>query len=354
VIGASTILGNFALRLGLEANDYGRGVLQAQAWTQAFGATVTSFLTNPLLGAVQVLKRAGAGALRLGQDVTSGAEAVQRLGQQTGLTTELLQALNARMDVAGFSAERGARAMLNLAKNMERARSDGGPLAEVFERLGVDLDNIESMDAALAQVMEGLSRIGDEAERTAVGMEVLGRMAGPDVINAINGGREAVAEMIDEGRRLGLVYGTEAVDSLAAFNTTVGYSQLALRGIKEQLAVQFLQGFLGELDHGTEGVLSMSESINNELGPSMRRLGRDIGEAAAGVQQLVDNLNNLFELARQNREGLSAIGEIVGQGKFGGYDVPVFRQARQSFDEAAGLLGWMDRNLDFLFPPGGR
>lgn len=352
-IGTATILGSFAARLGLDTNEYAKGVLQAQSMNAALGQSITNFLVNPLLGAVDGLKNAARGAIGLGAEVLATAEDVQRLGQRTGATTDLIQALEVRMGLAGYATEQGGQALLKLAAGMEEARQNGGPLAETFRRLGVDINSTGPVDGALAQLLDGLYAIEDPGVRSAVAMKLLGEEAGPRLVNAVGGGSGALRQMIEEGRRFGAVLGTDAVNQLADFNTTLGYTDVALAQLKRNLVSQFLLGFVGEFGSGTESVLELAESINQDLGPSIRRFGKDIGESAGNVRELTQDLRDLFDLLRRDAEGLDAAREVVTQGQFGGWDIPGLRQNAQA------IKWYLDLNFDaasaaYRFVSGGR
>jgi hypothetical protein len=296
-VGVATILGSFAARLGLDTNEYAKGVLGAQAMNAAFGQSFANFVTNPLLGSIDLFKKVAGGAIGLGKEVLADAEAVYRLGQQTGATTELLQALATRMEVAGFSGEQAAKGLLVLGKNMAEARANGGPLKVLFDQLGVSLDPGQPLNEGLAQLLDGLYALSDPAERSAIAMKLLGEEAGPRLVNAIGGGRRELQQMIEEGRRFGAVWGDEAVKALADANTALGYTDTAIANIQRRMAVAFLRGALGEIDTGTDGVLNLSEALNSELIPALEDAGRLtanliklLSDAGSGAKDFFDFL----------------------------------------------------------------
>lgn len=295
-VGAATILGSFAARLGIDTNDYAKGVLQAQAMNSALGQSITNFITNPLLGAVDAFKKVAVGAVDLGKEVLGDAEAVQRLGQQTGATTELLQALAARMEVAGYSSEQGGKALLVLARNMREAMENGGPLKDIFDQLGVSLAPGSSIDSGLAQLLDGLYALPDPAERSALAMKLLGEEAGPRLVNAVGGGSRAINQMVLEGRRLGSVLGDDAVNQLADFNTTLGYTETAIEAVKRNLVARFLTGFIQEFGTGTDEVQGLADMLNTSLGPRMEQIGGHVAKITGNIEQLNAKLEVLVGL----------------------------------------------------------
>jgi hypothetical protein len=298
-IGAATILGSFAARLGIDTNEYAQGVLQAQAITATFGQSFATFITNPLLGSIDVFKKVAAGAVSMATEVLGDAEAIQRLSQQTGASIELLQALETRMNVAGFSGEQAGKGLLVLAKNMEEARQNGGPLKDMFERLGVSLEPGGDIDLGLAQLLDGLRDIPNEGTRSAIAMRLLGEEAGPRMVNAVGGGSEALRQMIDEGRKLGQVFGDETVNTLADFNTTVGYGALAIEGLKRQLVGEFIAGFAEQFDTGTGSIIRFSGDIQGKLIPVARQLGEQLGGVVGNLDQVLERLEKILAKAEE-------------------------------------------------------
>lgn len=342
-VGAATVLGSFAARLGIDTNEYGKGILQAQGLNAAFGQTFANFVANPLLGSIDLFKKAGGAAIRLGVDVLGSAEEVQRLGQQTGATTELLQSLAQRMEVAGYNAEQGGKALLVLSRTMNEARTRGGPLADLFRDLGVNLDTVGGTDGALAGVLEGLEGIEDPATRSAIAMKLLGEESGPRLVNAVGGGAAALRKMVEEGRQTGAVLGTDVVNQLADFNTTLGYTGLALEGVKRNLTAQFLSGFIREFGTGTDGVLDLAGAVNEDLGPAMRRLGRDIGESAGDINKLTSDIRELIEAIKDflywAGQGADAVSDFIPAGNDSAFAQDYRRRQAQISAEQRVLLG---------------
>jgi hypothetical protein len=292
MIGAGTILGSFSARLGLDTSEYSKGIINAEASSRIFGSSFTTFVSNPLLGSIDLIKKVGAGFLDLSNTILGNAEAVQRLSQQTGASVEVIQALERRLDIAGFAAERARQSLIKL-------NQQAGMGSKVFEQLGIDPAQARSTDQLLAQTLDALTEIEDQTTRTALAMQLFGEEAGPQLLNAVGGGTRALAAMIAEYKDLGLVIDREGISTLADFNTTIGYSKQALDGLKTTAVAGFLKGFAGEFDTGTDTLREFAAVLNTKVAPAAEDIGRRVAESIGNMDQLIERLEKILSLVER-------------------------------------------------------
>ncbi|MCL4221048.1 MAG: hypothetical protein KJZ65_06735 [Phycisphaerales bacterium] len=286
MIGAGFVLGTFSARLGLDTSQYSAGIINADTMNRVFGQSFSAFVANPLLGSIDLIKKVGAGFLDLSNTILGNAEAVQRLSQQTGASVEVIQALEKRLDIAGFAAERARQALIKL-------NQQAGMGSKVFEQLGIDPAQARSIDSLLGQVLDGLTAVEDQTTRTALAMQLFGEEAGPQLLNAVGGGSEALRAMIAEYRDLGLVINQSGIQTLANFNTTIGYSKQAIDGLKQTAVAGFLKGFAGEFDTGTGSIREFTGELTQRLGPAAENFGTKLGSAVGNLDEVIDKIDRL-------------------------------------------------------------
>lgn len=322
MIGAGTILGNFAARLGLDTQDYARGIINAQGWTRVFGETFTTFVANPLLGAGDLLAKFGTGLIRAGQsavkfgaDVLAQAEAIERLSQQTGASAELLQSLERRLDLAGFASERARQALIKLAQ----AGLNGSP---VFEALGIDPADFANTDQLLAVVLDRLDQIESQSTRTALAMQLFGEEAGPQLVNAVGGGADELARLVAEAERLGLVLDSKAVTSLANLNTRLGENKQAWEGLKFSVAAAFLEGIAGRADEVSGSVTDITAAVRAELIPVARELGDVVADLLSDLREVRDLVDRIQGTGTGVAAGIRAVSTGLKYGQSGAMGNP--------------------------------
>jgi len=284
MIGGGNILGKFNAKLGLDEKDYARGMINAQSANRVFGETFTSFVSNPLLGSIQILKNVGGALVRNSQEALEYAESIERLSQQTGASEGMLIALQKRLEIAGFSSQRAAQGMSFFNKFIEDYNSGGKLTNELVQQLGVNLDGLQGTDELFRAIVEGINTIPDAATRSAIAMQIFGRMGGPELINAIGGGNAAIDEMIAQYTRLGFVVDGQVNNKLATLNTNLGIMQQAIEGVKANLVRELILAFTDTAEISDDSIIQLAESINSKLGPAARDFSV-ILEALLGLLQ---------------------------------------------------------------------
>lgn len=300
MIDAGAVLGSFQAKLGLDATDYAKGMINAEASSRIFGQTFTAFVSNPLLGSIDLLKNVGRAVIQGSQEILGYAESIERMSQVTGASEPLLIALQKRLEIAGFSAERARQSFLVFMKFIADYNNDGPLANEVLRQLGMNLDGISGFDETFRAIIERLSQIEDPAMKAMIAMKLFGEEAGHDVINAIGGGNAAIDEMIEQYTRLGFVIDRRTNTQLAAMNTHLGFLQQAVDGVRTNAIREFLIGVNGDLEVTDESIVSIANRLNSELGPA----ARSFGEWAIPT---LEALATVLELANRGSDALADI-----------------------------------------------
>lgn len=300
MIGGGNTLGRFMARLGMDESDYTRGIINAAGMSRVFGDTFATFVTNPLLGSIDILKNVGGWLVRNSQETLAYAETIERLSQQTGASEPLLIALQKRLEIAGFTAERARQSFLVFNKFIADYVNDGPIANDVLRQMNVNLEGLSGFDSMFRAMVQGLSEIEDPAIKASIAMKLFGEEAGHDVINAIGGGNDAIDEMIDQYRRLGFVTDRVSNTQLAGMNTNLGLVQQAIEGIKFNFIREFLLGINDELVVTNDGIINIAESMNSELGPAARELGTSLEI----VLEILKKINGLAKFGQSVREEL--------------------------------------------------
>ncbi|MEN0021395.1 MAG: hypothetical protein AAF747_10990 [Planctomycetota bacterium] len=336
--GAMNILGSFGARLGLDTTDYTRGILNANGLNQIFGQNVATFIANPLLGTASILTDlAGnvvnaassfiSASVSTGQEVLANAERIQRLSDQTGIAVEVIQALEQRMDVAAGAGDRVGEAMVAFARRVDRARRSTGAAAASVRQFGIDLGQTGDSTESLRLVLDYLNSVEDPARRAAIASDLFGDRVGPKLVDAVGGGRDAMARMVEEATALGRVLDRQSTEQLAHFNTTLGVTQQAMEGLFPFLVAQFLVGFTSQFETSEQSVVRSSAAITEKLGPAARNLGDAAGSIAGDTERIADAIERislLFDPIIEKTEALKEVAMVFDR----------FPQAKEAFVKA--------------------
>lgn len=309
MISVGQTLGNFQARLGLDSKDYAKGMINAEAASRVFGNSFTAFVSNPLLGSIEIFKNVGQAAISGSVEILGYAESIERLSQQTGASEPLLIALQKRLEIAGFSAERARQSFLVFNKFIADYNNQGPLANEVLRQTGVELDGLTRFDDVFRAMIEGLSQIENPALKASVAMRLFGEEAGHDVINAIGGGNAAIDEMIDQYTRLGFVINSRTNTQLASMNTHLGFAQQAIEGIKFNTIREFLLGINDDLELTDENIVRIAEQINSQLGPAANDVGIVLESLAGTLHVIAESIKAIQSVGTDVFTTFYAIGD---------------------------------------------
>jgi hypothetical protein len=310
------------------------GMLEANTIAAAFPAVVTSFLANPLLGVVQVAEKAASAVIKaMGAikdtflDVARAADNLGESAEKAGVTVEFLSGIGYAAKDSGASVEALADAMKFLNKNASDANiGEEGPV-KAFALLGVSVQDatgkLKNGENLFYDVADAISSLGNDADKTAAAMALLGR-GGTDLIPTLNMGATGIRQMQEEAKALGAVMTTSlaaAGDKWGKLETT---ATMAWDGIKNTLAKPVLEFVADNFNQikgvivDTAGAIRQSlESIDwqsllkdgldlfKHLGETIR--GIDWGNAVQGILTIADAMAKTLEVVLKLVEEVGAL-----------------------------------------------
>jgi TP901 family phage tail tape measure protein len=195
-----------------------KGVEGAMRRAATIGATVGTVLGNALTSAFRSLS----------ESVKQAIESADRMGElaeMIGVSTERLSALRLAADLNGVSLESLTTVLTKLGKSMAEAVSEpAGTAARTLAAMGISATDasgqLRPIHDVLMDVADRFQRYEDGAGKAALAMNLFGR-AGAQMIPILNMGRDGLAQMGEEARRLGMVVDTETSKKAASFNDTL-------------------------------------------------------------------------------------------------------------------------------------
>lgn len=156
-----------------------------------------------------VIGLAGAGGFGLLIDRSlETADAIGKQADAVGLTTDQYQELVFIVDKAGISQSQFTSNMTAFVKRVGEAREGVGPLTSFMRKYDEEvlrnIVNSGSQAEALDIVVEAIRNATDAADRAAIANAAFSR-SGIGMVNALRGGSDALEEMRQRARDLGLI-----------------------------------------------------------------------------------------------------------------------------------------------------
>jgi lambda family phage tail tape measure protein len=348
--GVSTLLRALSKQLSTLEKDQKRVASSTDTATAAqtrFARSANSVLTS--------LRRLAIGyaalrVVRFVDDQLDAADALSKLSQKSGITTETLSALafagqtaDVSIDQLGTSAKLFARSTADLARG-------SGDAAGAFKALGIsaaDLKNL-SPDEQFLKTLKTLGSYQDGLEKAEVAQKIFGR-SGAELIPLANAiADEGFDTISDAAARAGKLISTQAGRAAEDFNDNLSL----LKAQAEGTALAFAQGIVPALsdvitafqDARGEGEKTLAATLGENAAKFIRSNAafwiasiKTIGEAYTALKTVgVSTFEGLrkaatFDFSGARQEGEKATHAFDGLGNAWDRN---FREAKDRLDKA--------------------
>jgi hypothetical protein len=228
------------------------------------------------------------------------ADALGKLAQRIGTSTEALSGLSYAAEFAGVSLDDLTTGFKGLNKAMLDARDPTSDARAAFDALGLDWQKLKAMDpaAAFSTLATAFSGFKDGAEKAAVATALFGK-EGQKLIPLLNEGADGIKEATDEAEKMGLVVSQDTADAMGKLNDDLARMQKQSEGMAAVLAKD-LQPTLSELvnvmrDASTEG--TPMNDVLHAIGVTAQKTVGVILAAVGALQSLAVTFKTLWKMA---------------------------------------------------------
>jgi len=317
---------------------------QTRLKTATAGLTSSMKMLLPYLGGTAIIM----GMTKMISMTADAGDKFAKMSRKIGLSVETLSTFDHVAKISGITIDIVSVGMRRFAQNAIDMSRGIGEAKREFEELGISVrdssGNIRTMESLLLEVADRFSKMEDGTTKTAMAMRLFGR-SGSEMIPMLNLGKEGIQDLMEEARRLGLVFDEETAQAMERFNdnmtrmkgqlkglmffigekvipplsrmlemlgfagkqTEIQKFEEAIRGVKEEIAE--LEVLLGSGVYARFNRVLMSQEavdLAKERLAGLRNVlmlyTQDLEKLKAGEQGRIDNLN-LGTEALNNRTG---------------------------------------------------
>lgn len=247
---------------------------------------------------------ASAGLAGLGSKLAKEALAwnlsVKKMQSLTGATAEYASTflsvanyMGVATDVSTVAFAKFAKAVSNAQDKMQVASAEGKLATDMFSRLGVSIDQIEGKNTleVFKIIQDRLRNMKDGAEKTRIEMELFGK-TGYQLHGMLNMSADAMKQVEDRARAMGLIIDDEAAKKSAAFNRQL--KDMEQTG--KRLAIMIGQELLPVVMEYAQGAIDLTKSYSNlateqkEAISGLIKFGLEASIAITGIQSITSAL----------------------------------------------------------------
>ena len=269
--------GNIVGRLGLDTSGFTGGILTAESMTRVLGGTFTTFLVNPLLGVIDIARKAATALSDMVLSTVKEADSLAKLARSTGTSIEFLSGLRHAANIAGTSLESMRMAFSRMVMNMQSEDS------AVFESLGIQVRDasgqLRNAQTVFLEVADVLGSMDNQTERAGLALEMFGRSA-QQLVPLLAEGGDGIRNLINEAGELGLVMDQKAGAAAERFVDAMDRLKGVWQGMKEKIAMPIFEA-LGPL---LESLIPPLRIVADLLGGIIKLLAAPITAVASLFQ----------------------------------------------------------------------
>jgi hypothetical protein len=255
---SSAVIGALRVNLGIDSAQFQQGLANAQGALSRFGQMAK-------VGLVAAAAAAGAAVGAMGVEVKKtidAADDMSKAASRIGIGTEELSKLAYAAQLSGVEFGSLESSLGRLSRNMVEAFDGSESAAKKFEQFGIaikDADGtLKSTSEVMAAIADKMAAMPDGAEKTALAMELMGR-GGAAMIPLLNGGSQALNDLMAEAETFGQVFTADMGKSAEQFNDNIS----RLTGTFGNIAARIATALLPALESFTNWLVANAPAISN-------------------------------------------------------------------------------------------
>lgn len=230
------------------------------------------------------------------------ADKLDESAQKAAVSAQSLSTLAYAAKFGSVDMDALTGALGKLSKVMFEADTGNKKAAATFTALGVSFKDQEGKlragDAVLVDLAERFSTMPDNAQKSALAMELFGK-SGAEMLPFLNMGAEGIEKLREEARRMGLEISDEAAAAAGDLNDKLDKMHAKTEGVWRQFAMKLIPTLSAAADGfgesaGSGGVLNAAMSAVDvtlkgliisgaAVGATFKDIGTVIGGVAAAV-----------------------------------------------------------------------
>jgi hypothetical protein len=224
-------------RGAISADQYRRSVDHLKDKMKEAGAA------SGMFGKISGFGKAAIGGLAIGSLFAGVSEEMKQIDDtadaaaRMGASFNDLMILQRTLQEAGFHGDKTAMAIQKMMVNISKTRAEGGPLVEVFDKMGLSASQLGSMSAvqAFQAIANNFSMVGDDSDQMAAAMEIFGK-AGIDIVPALKESVDLIGEMEEHLKNAGKLMTDAEANAIGATNDSLDRLKDYWEGARASLA----------------------------------------------------------------------------------------------------------------------
>lgn len=246
---------------------------------------------------------------KMTSDVLQLGDRFDKLNASFGISVETLSKLEFVAGRSGSSVEVMAKSFKKLQENIFDAGEGVITAQRAFNALGIDVEKLKRLrpEDQFTHIAEILSKIPDQATKTAVAFDLFGKGA-EGVLAAAADGSKGIKKMFDKAQDLGIVMSTKVSKGIATFNDLMFDLERVVRSAVEK-GINPLTKFVNENRMGME---DLAKTVGSVVTFGFRALTNVVIIAANAFNTLAIGGLALFAVLSKINSLFAKVTDLIG------------------------------------------
>jgi len=332
---AGSVIGS----LGLDIAPFLAGISAGEGGASGFGSVLTASMIDPLLGVADAAIEAGKSLLEMFDEVGHAGANASLAAEKAGVSVEFYSRMSAVAQDAGVGVESLSSGFKLLQRNVSDAVEGQEKNVKAFQDLGISAEflkaNLGNTQGIFEAVHAGLQKIPDQAQRTRVEMELLGR-GGAELTPIFNLTGQEMKKFGDTAEALGAVVDDQSAKNGRAYIAMEAQAHQALDGIERAASEPILQ-FLADHTEELGAIMKdVADVIRSAIPPALEllKVGAELAlppleallRVLSGILEVSDAVGLTANAAAKTSDAADQVGKLaddLGGGGKGGTTVTV-------------------------------
>jgi len=253
----------------------------------------------------------GASLFGLAESTADAGVGFKRTAEEIGTTTTRLQELNYAAKQWDMQPEAVALGLRHLSRVAVQAAQGSAGALRTLSEAGVTAyrDSNGQMlrsDQLMAQVANHFKTMHGDAMKAGLAMQVFGR-GGTQLMPMLNRWGAELNKVTAEGRELGYVMGTEAIEASEKFKESTNTVRAVLTGLRNTIGVALMPAIEGMVNEVIAWYRANREVINSQI----VEFAHQLADAVRGAFQIVTMTANAVMWLADKMGGLGMVLKVV-------------------------------------------
>ena len=209
---------------------------------QGVGSTLLKGVGTAAKWGAGVAAAAGAGVtamIGMATKTADAAGAISDSAMKVGVTAEAYQQYAYAAQMSGIETSKLDSLMVKSQKSFADAKEGSAGLSEAYNRLGIDISNMDNSSDAFDATIAAMADMGDETERNALANDIFGKSYA-DLAPLLNEGSSGIAALKQEAVDMGAVMSNDAVAAGEQFGDTIDQVKAIGTGLFNSLGTELI------------------------------------------------------------------------------------------------------------------